>query len=265
MNNCLICFGGGAWTAENVNSRGLPRRRKKSTPSRSVFWTLALIAVPSVILFLRVGSARAQTSSPNYTFVVASGFLCGPGDSGSCPAVARSLNGDSYEISGAGSFDPRTKSVKAAGTFNHKSTNGNVLETGVWTASDLVSFGSYGVAPAALMQKGAAFGGPQVGPKRLPIFARPLPSGGLAIFRIMLVPLSGPTKTAVLQVNCALGDVPRERFVEGIRITLERDNSEYSEEVGARVMFLALRPGLGTPAKIAEQEAGPEASEQPQK
>ena len=92
--------------------------------------------MPSLILFLCAGSARAQISSPNYTFVVASGFLCDPGDSGSCPAVAKSTNGDSYEISGAGTFDPQNKSVKAAGTFNHKSTNGSVLETGVWIANN---------------------------------------------------------------------------------------------------------------------------------
>lgn len=198
--------------------------------------------MPSLILFLCAGLARAQISSANYTFVVASGFLCDPGDSGSCPAVAKSANGDSYEISGAGTFDPQNKSVKAAGTFNHKSTNGNVLETGVWTASALISFDSYGIAPAALMKRGPALGGPQIGYKRLPMRSGPLPTGGLGIFRILLVPVSGTTKTAVLQVNCALGDVPRERSVEGIRIRLERNNFEYSEEASGRVIFLALRP-----------------------
>src|SRR3984957_6457567 len=129
-----------------------------STPHKTVFsLTTARIAVLSVILFFCASPARPQMSPGKYTFVVASGFLCDPGDSGSCPAVAKSANGDSYEISGAGTFDPQSKSVKAAGTFNHKSTNGNVLETGVWTASALISFDSYGTAPAAFMQKGPAF------------------------------------------------------------------------------------------------------------
>ena len=219
--------------------------------------------MPSLILFLCAGSARAQISSPNYTFVVASGFLCDPGDSGSCPAVAKSANGDSYEISGAGTFDLQNKSVKAAGTFNHKSTNGNVLETGVWTASALISFDSYGIAPAALVQRGPAFGGPQIGNKRLPMRSGSLPTGGLAIFRILLMPVSGTTKAAVLQVNCALGDVPRERSVEGIRLTLERSNSEYSEEINGRVMFLATTPGMSTPVKAPQEEKAPETSEQP--
>jgi hypothetical protein len=135
----------------------------------------------------------------------------------------------------------------------------------VWVASNLVSFDSYGIAPAALMQKGPAFGSPQIGPKRLPMRSGPLPTGGLAIFRILLMPISGASRTAMLQVNCALGDVPRERSVEGIRVTLERNNFEYSEEVSGRVIFLTLRPEVSTPAKVPEQEARPESSERPQK
>jgi hypothetical protein len=221
--------------------------------------------VPSLILFSYAGSAGAQISSANYTLVVASGFLCDSGDSGSCPAIAKSARGDSYEISGAGTFDGQNKSVRAAGTFNHKSTNGNVLETGVWTASDLISFDSYGIAPAAFMRRGPAFGGPQIGYKPLPMHSSPLPTGGLAMFRILLMPVSGVAKTAVLRVNCALGDVPREHSVEGISITLEKSNVEYSEEVSGRVIFLALRPEVSTPPKSPEQDARPEASKQPQK
>jgi len=188
-------------------------------------------------------------SSANYAVVVASGFLCDPGDSGGCPAVAKSSNGDSYEISGAGTFDPQNKSVKVAGTFNHKSTNGNVLETGVWTANDLISFDSYGIARAAFMQRGPAFGRQQIGSKRLPMHSVYLPTVGLAIFRILLTPVSGATKKAVLQVNCALGDVPRERSVEGIRLTFERNVVEFSEEVSGRVMFLSMRPETNEVAK----------------
>jgi hypothetical protein len=69
----------------------------------------------------------------------------------------------------------------------------------------------------------------------------------------------------VLQVNCTLGDVPRQRSVEGIRVALERNNFEYSEETSGRVIFLALRPEVSTPAKMPEPEAGPETSEQPRK
>lgn len=199
---------------------------------------MAWVVVPSLILFLGADSARAQISSTNYTFVVSSGFICDPGDSGSCPAVAKSSNGDSYEISGAGSFDTQKKSVNAAGTFAHKASNGNVIDTGVWIATELESFDSYGVAPRALRQNRLATR-PQLGLSRFP--TEPMPTGGLALFRIRLLSISGPLETAVLQVNCALGAVPHERSVEGIRLTVGKGGSEFSEEAGGRVIFLAMR------------------------
>jgi hypothetical protein len=212
---------------------------------------------------LCTGSATAQSNSTSYTFVVGSGFLCEAGDSGSCPAVAKSANGDSYEISGAGTFDTGSKSVKAAGTFHHKTPNGNMIDTGVWTASELISFGSYGIAPNALQQKGPAYSSPQLGPKRMPTRVGAMPTGGLAIFRILLVPLSGPSKTAVLQVNCALGSAPRERSVEGMRLALEGNSNEFLEEVSGRVMFLSTRPEVSQPAKTPDLEAAPASAEPP--
>jgi hypothetical protein len=230
--------------------------------NKSIFSTISVaLAVLSVTAVVCNPSASAQTNSANYTFVVASGFLCDAEDSRGCPAVARSANGDSYEISGAGTFDSEDKSVRAAGTFNHKTTNGNVLETGVWIGSDLISFDSYGIAPAALMQKGRAFGPPQIGPKRLPIRSGPLPTGGLAVFRIRLLPTSGATRIAVLQMNCALGNVPREHSVEGIRLTLERNGADFSEEAGGRVMFLSTRPEGTVPSKTSKQEPALESRE----
>jgi hypothetical protein len=219
--------------------------------NKSVFSTfigLYVVVWPSLIFVLCAGSARAQTRPEKYAFLLASGSLCDPGDSGNCPAVAKSANGDSYEISGAGTFDTESKSVMAAGTFHHKTPNGNMIETGVWTASELISFGSYGIAPNALQQKGPAYGSPQLGPKRMPTRAGAMPTGGLAIFRFVLVPLSGPNKTAMLQVNCALGNVPRERSVEGIRLILEKNGTDFSEEVSGRVMFLLMRPEVSAPA-----------------
>jgi len=219
----------------------------------------AMLSLVSVLLTL---PATAQSNNSNYMFLLASGFLCDPGDSSTCPATVKANAGDSFEMSGAGTFDAQNKSVKAAGTFTHKSPNGNVLETGVWTANELVSFDSYGVAPSALPRLGVAFG-PVMMPRRMPMARGPMPTGGLAVFRILLLPMSGRSTTAVLQVNCALGDVPRERSVEGIRLTLERSNSEYSEEINGRVMFLAMQPEARVPSKAPEQDAAPKASEPP--
>jgi hypothetical protein len=221
---------------------------------RSLRWAATLVLV------VTIGSSLANAQSfSKYTFVLGSGFLCDSSDS-TCPATARAARGDSYELSGAGTFDLQDKSVKGAGTFTHKSTNGHVLETGVWTASELVSFASYGIAPGAL-KKGL---GPQhFGSKRSPIVFGPMPTGGLAIFRILLLPTSGVTKTAVLQVNSALGEIPSERSVEGIRLTLERYNSEYSEESGGRMMFLLLRSEGSGSGTTLQRHAGETAEPSP--
>jgi hypothetical protein len=207
--------------------------------------------------------AVAQSNNSNYIFLLASGFLCDPGDTSTCPAAAKGNQGDSYEMSGTGTFEAQNKSVKAAGTFTHKSPSGNVLEAGVWIANELVNFESYGVAPDALMRQGAAFGPGPFGPKRLPMLPGPMPTGGLAVLRIRLLPMRGPSSTAMLQVNCALGNVPRERSVEGIRLTLERNGTDFFEEVSGRVMFLSIRPEMSAPVKTPQEEKAPEDSEQP--
>src|ERR1019366_263764 len=141
--------------------------------NQNVFSTLMVtwVALPSLAMFLATGSAKAQNSSAQYTFLVASGLLCNPDDSATCPVVVKSANDDTYEMSGAGMFDAQGKSVTAAGTFAHKSSDGTVLETGVWIASRLISFDSYGIAPSPLMGGGRALGPPQFGPRRWPMFS----------------------------------------------------------------------------------------------
>jgi hypothetical protein len=226
----------------------------------TLIWKVTLLS--SFLVFSSL-SAFAQSNSGNFVFLLASGFLCTPDDSSACPAVAKANAGDSFEMSGAGTFDPKSKSVKAAGTYTHKSPSGNVLETGVWLANELVSFDSYGIAPNALPRQGMASGPAAMGPRRMTTVRASTPTGGLAVFRIQLLPMSGLSTTAVLQVNCALGDVPRERSVEGIRLTLERSDSEYSEETNGRVMFLAMTPGMSTSVKAPQEDKATEPSEQP--
>jgi hypothetical protein len=215
---------------------------------------IAWVALPSLSTFLALVPAIAQTSNSDFTLLVGSGFLCDSGDSSACPAVVKSANGDSYEISGAGTLAPQSKSVTAAGTFTHKSTEGVVLETGVWIASELVGFDSYGIAPGALMREGRALGPPQFGPKRLPMFSGSVAAGGLAVLRIRLLPVLGFVRNATLQVNCALGKVPDERPTEGIRLAFEGRSVEFDEEVSGRTLFLLTRPEASAAAKAPTPE-----------
>jgi hypothetical protein len=217
------------------------------------------VAVPALAMLLSASPPPGQTGSATYTFLVAAGFLCDSVDSSACPAVVKSADGASYEMSGAGTFAVASKSVTAAGTFTHKSPDGVVLETGVWIASELVNFDLYGIAPGALLREGRALGPPQFGPRRLPMFSGPMAAGGLAVLHIRLLPVVGLPRNATLQVNCALGKVPDEHPVEGIRLSFEEGGAEFDEEISGRAMFLLTRPGAGA----AEKAPAPEVETNP--
>jgi len=233
--------------------------RQRVLSSLVISW----VAVPSLAMFLAAIAAMAQSSSGDYIFLIASGFLCDSGDSSSCPAVVKSADGSTYEMSGVGTFNTKSKLVTATGTFTRKSPNGNSLETGVWIANELVSFDSYGIAPGARMQAGSVFGPPQFGPHRMPMLSGSMPAGGLAVFRIRLLPMWGASRTATLQVNCALGKVPDEHPTEGIRLAFEGGGAAFDEEVSGRTMFILTRPGTIPAAKppATERETKPSPAE----
>lgn len=232
------------------------------------------VGVLSVALIFCARPARSQNRGGEYTFLVGAGTICRGGDASKCPAVVKSENGDSYQISGAGTFNTTNKSVVAAGTYTHESPAGTVIETGVWSASQLLRFDSYGIAPAA-MTLGANPGGdttfgakpkagaPISGWERVAKLLAAMPIGGLGVFRIRLWPMMGATKTAELQVNCALGTVPPERSVEGIRLAFEGGGDTFSEEVSGRVMFLSVRPEVKPPNKSPEPEPATGSAEPP--
>ena len=223
------------------------------------------VALPCLAMLLCASRAVAQNNGGNFLFLVAPGFLCDPGEASACPATAKSNQGDSYEMTGAGTLEVQSKSVRAAGTYTYRSHSGNVLEAGVWLAGELLSFNSYGAEPNALLRQGWA-SDPALFPLkrwRWPVHSGPVPTGGLAVLRIRLLPLQGPSRNAVLHVNCALGDVPRERSVDGIRLSIEGNASDFSEEGSGRVMFLATRPEVSAAVKAPAQETTQDAGEPP--
>jgi hypothetical protein len=234
--------------------------RQKTSSSTIFCWP----AVSSLAFLMLVADPLASQSSPStYIFLVAAGNLCDSGGSSACPAVVKSERGDSYEMSGAGMLETQNKSVHAAGTFTHRAPGGSVLDTGVWIATQLVSFDSYGISRSALHPNGAEPRLRSSGPQHSPMFSGPVPNGGLAVFHVRLVPISGTSKAAVLQVNCASGNVPDGRSVEGIRLNIESNGGDFSEEAGGRVVFLATWPKVPSPARTPGEETTLE-SAQPQ-
>ena len=59
----------------------------------------------------------------------------------------------------------------------------------------------------------------------------------------------------MLQVNCALGKVPDEHRMEGIRLAFEGGSAQFDEEVSGRTLFLLTRP----PASVVSKPPAPEA------
>jgi len=212
------------------------------TPKARLDERVACLAAAGLVICLAAGAVMAQNGGGDYLFLIASGFLCDSGDSSACPAVVRSADYATYELTGAGTFNPQSKAVTATGTFNRKSPDGTSLETGIWIAKDLVSFNSYGAAPGARMREARVFGAARFGPRGGSMLSGPMPAGGLAVFRVRFLPMSGLARRAVLEVNCALGKAPLERQTEGIRLRFEGAGAEYDQEIGGHTIFLMMRP-----------------------
>ena len=181
----------------------------------------------------------AEGSSDDYNLLVASGFVCDPSDSSTCPAVAQTTNGDSIEISGAGTLNPSSKAVAAMGAFTRKTAKGEIVETGIWKATELVKFNSYGVAPGALLRDKRN--------SNLLVCSHgflngPMPAGGLALLRIQLLPDVGKPKDAFLQVNCAIGKVPPNQQGDGIRLAVQGEDLKFDQKVSGRTLFMLRKP-----------------------
>jgi hypothetical protein len=94
---------------------------------------LLLVAVLVVALGgLLTGGASAAAGSETYQLVL------------EVPNVSEAPNGDRIAVTGEGMFSVQPKSVSASGTFTHTDSQGNVVGTGTWTATDMLSFQLYG-------------------------------------------------------------------------------------------------------------------------
>jgi hypothetical protein len=79
---------------------------------------MAVLAVPAQPGIPAQGQSQTEQSAhrhtlgtASYNLLIASGFLCDPTSADDCPAVAQSGDGETIEISGAGSLDIDNKSL----------------------------------------------------------------------------------------------------------------------------------------------------------
>lgn len=154
----------------------------------------------------------------NYHYLIGSGFLCDL-DPTACPTVSTASNGDVIELAGGGTLSIHPKSVTGKGTFKHMDADGNLLAEGKWKAEQLLSFHSYG--------SGAVQGLPEE------------TEGGLALIRVSLWVAGTKVATAVLQVDCLLGDKIPAGATEGVRLAVQ-GGPNFNKEVSGFTVYVRL-------------------------
>lgn len=180
------------------------------------------LAVTLAVTIVAPLGAAATHRTVTYDYLIGVAPLCDLAP-GACPVLSVSRDGDTIELTGAGTFSIHPKSVTGGGTFVHKNAEGEVIGTGTWTATDLLFFRSYG--------SGAVQGLPEEF------------EGGTARIRVRLIPDGGGEGfNGVLKVVCTLGDDIPSSAVEGIRLRVI-GGENFSDEVSGFTLF--VRTGEG--------------------
>ena len=178
---------------------------------RMMFRSQLLIAALALVFSIAgATAASADSGFTTRTYLIGVGFLIGPD-------VAMAAIGETIEITGAGTLSIHPKSVTGAGTFTHKAADGTtVLATGTWTATQLLTFSSYG-APVG--------------------FPFPTFDGGYARMRIHLAPVGGGAGVdAILEFDCNLGLNPP-GHEEGVRLAIQ-GGPNFNEKVSGETVFI---------------------------
>ncbi|MGI0015246.1 MAG: hypothetical protein ACREBU_17665 [Nitrososphaera sp.] len=144
--------------------------------------------------------AKASTAEFSYFIFDIPGF----------PIVSMAANGQTVQMAGEGTFSVFPKSVDGGGTFTEKDESGNVLSSGTWAATKLLSYTSYGEL---------TFDGVTV-------------AGGKLRMQVQL----STGEQAVLWVDCLIGD-PTPNAAEGIRLAVQ-GGPNYNKEVSGITLYV---------------------------
>jgi hypothetical protein len=135
------------------------------------------------------------------------------------PDVAEAANGDRIILTGTGTLTLHPKSATGGGTFTHTTAEGTVLATGTFTATELLSFESYGPSPL------------------LPPFL----NSGQALIRVALAPDGSTTSIdAILRIECVLpgGTFPTGKE-EGINL-LVPGLANFNHQISGATVFVRI-------------------------
>ena len=142
-----------------------------------------------------------------------------------CPDAAMASNGDVVSVDGKGTFtvsDNKAREIRGSGTFMHKNSEGNVLGTGTWRATELVSFVSYGTDGGTT-----------------PVNFE----GGLAVIEVHLALGGGEGFDATLNVSCVIGNSPTGAD-EGITLAIEEAPNFNHSVSGITLSILQSTPDV---------------------
>lgn len=126
-------------------------------------------------------------------------------------------------VAGGNTLSVHPKSVQGSGFFIHRDENGDLVASGTWTATELLSYKNYGPA-----------GNPNF----------PVADGraGFANIRIHLMADGGAEFDAILRIRCLLpgNDSTPPSWVEGIRVTVQNGLNFNKTVPGGNTIFLDL-------------------------
>ncbi len=156
----------------------------------------------------------AARENVKYDFMVGTGFLRDFGD-----VISTAKNGDTIELVGEGSFNTKPKTIIGSGTAIHRNSNGEIIGTGNWIATKLITFKSYG--------NGSSQG---------------LPGnfeGGRALIKVIIDPDNvGPSFEGTLMVTCLLGDKIPPKANEGIKLAVRGIPINFNQEKSGATLFI---------------------------
>ncbi|MBI2631704.1 hypothetical protein HYW75_01755 [Candidatus Pacearchaeota archaeon] len=159
-------------------------------------------------------SVFATHTPKNYTFIIGKEPVEGPD-------ISMARNGDTITLTGEGTFGTFPKMATGGGTFVHKNADGDVLGTGKWAATKLISFQPYGNASA------------QGFPDNL--------EGGRVLLKVILDPDSvGPSFDGTLRITCLLGNKIPLKAKEGVRLDVRQIPINFNEEVSGETVFIRI-------------------------
>jgi hypothetical protein len=171
----------------------------------------ALVAVFTLsVVFTPVLVATADSGPATFQWVAGAGPVCTMAGPDSCPDVAAASNGHTITIAGSGTLSIHPKSASGSGTFVEKDSNGVVVASGTWTATQLLSFDSYGTAPP------------------FPSFAY----GGQALIHVHL----STGTDGILKVTCLIGSPPAGKE-EGVELNIQ-SGPNFNHQVSGDTVFI---------------------------